>query len=81
MKRILLPILGIAILIVTVAQVHAMRRTSLSGAPAPSPAQKSHIVAEGRLDDEVRHVHRNFVGVSDACRCAGAGATHAVQTE
>ena len=49
MKRILLPILGIAILIVTVAQVHAMRRTSLSGAPAPSPAQKSHIVAEGRL--------------------------------
>ena len=49
MKRIVLPILGIAILIVTVAQVHAMRRPALSGAPAPSPATPSHIVAEGRL--------------------------------
>jgi len=49
MKRILLPILGVAILIVTVAQVHAMRASRLSGAAAPPPPQPSRIVAEGRL--------------------------------
>jgi RND family efflux transporter MFP subunit len=47
MKRFLLPIIGIAILIATVAQVHAMRRTNV--APPPAAATPSHIVAEGRL--------------------------------
>src|SRR5205085_108968 len=49
MKRILLPILGIAILIATVAQVHAMRRSSLNVAPPPTAAIRPSIVAEGRL--------------------------------
>lgn len=48
MKRIFLPLLGIAILIATVAEVHAMRRTNVAS-PVPSPAPPSHIVAEGRL--------------------------------
>jgi len=48
MKRLILPILGIAIVIITVAQVHAMRRTS-NVAPLPPAAQPSRIVAEGRL--------------------------------
>lgn len=47
MKRFLLPILGIAILVVTVAQVHAMRRTTAPVA-VPKPVT-AHIVAEGRL--------------------------------
>jgi len=48
MKRLILPILGIAIVIITVAQVHAMRRTS-NVAPPRAAAQPSRIVAEGRL--------------------------------
>jgi len=48
MKRLVLPIIGLAILIVTVAQVHAMRRTT-HVAPPPPAAQPSRIVAEGRL--------------------------------
>jgi|ERR1051326_3500259 RND family efflux transporter MFP subunit len=48
MKRLVLPILGIAIVIITVAQVHAMRRTANVTPPLPA-AQPSRIVAEGRL--------------------------------
>src|SRR5437773_9063838 len=49
MKRIVLPIIGIAILIVTVAQVHAMRAATHNVAPPPSAAVPSRIVVEGRL--------------------------------
>src|ERR1700747_1100972 len=47
MKRFLLPILGIVILIATVAQVHAMRRTTTQ--PVATKPGAAHIVAEGRL--------------------------------
>ena len=49
MKRILIPILGIAILIATVAQVHAMRATRATPHVAKQQATPSRIVAEGRL--------------------------------
>jgi RND family efflux transporter MFP subunit len=48
MKRVLLPIIGIAILIVTVAQVKAMRATH-GAAPHPIAATPRRLVVEGRL--------------------------------
>jgi RND family efflux transporter MFP subunit len=48
MKRVLLPIIGIAILIVTVAQVKAMHATH-GAAPHPIAAAPRRLVVEGRL--------------------------------
>ena len=51
MKRILLPILGIAIVIITAMEVHAMRQTrAAKNAPPPIAAgEPSRISAEGRV--------------------------------
>src|SRR5256885_14608275 len=51
MKRIVFPIIGIAVLVVTVAQVHAMRVTRAAAAAQGTQqvATPPRIVAEGRL--------------------------------
>ena len=51
MKRFLFPILGVLVLIVTVAQVRAMRGNTRPAAPAPATAQQhtASVTAEGRV--------------------------------
>ncbi len=49
MKRFIAPLIGLVLIIITVAEVRANRPSSSPAQPAAAPAKEHHVVAEGRV--------------------------------